>query len=144
MKEKNYIINRPGEVIFPELSFEIMKVLFEVHSELGGRYQEKYYQRAVALGFDKAGIKYSRELCAQLKFKDQIIGKYFLDFLVENKVVVELKTVTEFVHDDIRQVLSYLKANNLPLGILVNFRGKSLTYKRIINKIKVNANIIRK
>jgi GxxExxY protein len=144
MEEKNYKINRPGEVIFPELCFEIMKVLFEVHSDLGGRYQEKYYQRAVALGFEKEGIKYSRELCVPLKYNNQIIGKYFLDFLVENKVVVELKTVTEFVHDDVRQVLSYLKVNNLPLGILVNFRGKSLTYKRIINEIKDKANIIRK
>lgn len=112
-----------------------MKVLFEVHSELGGRYQEKYYQRAVAIGFDKNKIKYTKELAVNLKFQNQTIGKYFLDFLVENKIIVELKTVTKFSHDDVRQVLAYLKAENLRLGILVNFRGDRLIYKRIINKI---------
>lgn len=68
-----------------------------------------------------------------LKFKEKIIGKYILDFLVKNKIIVELKTVDRFNQVDFKQVLAYFKAKNLKLGLLVNFRTKSLTYKRILN-----------
>jgi len=128
-------IRKPDKVLFPELSYKIVKVLFDMHNELGGRYQEKYYQRAVALAFDKKSIKYKKELAVDLKFQGETIGRYLLDFLIDDKIIVELKTVVRFCHDDIRQVLGYLKANNLKLGILVNFRGEELIYKRIINSI---------
>ncbi|MCK9401640.1 MAG: GxxExxY protein [Bacteroidales bacterium] len=121
------------KIVYAELSYRIVKILFDVYNELGGRYQEKYYQRAVAIGFDKNKIRYNKELSVNLTFQNQTIGKYFLDFLVEGKIIVELKTVMRFSYDDVRQVLAYLKAKNLRLGILVNFRGNKLEYKRIIN-----------
>ena len=124
------------KIVYAELSYKIVRILFDVYNELGGRYQEKYYQRAVAIGFDKNIIKYNKELTVNLTFQNQTIGKYFLDFLVEGKIIVELKTVARFSHDDVRQVLAYLKAKNLRLGILVNFRGNKLEYKRIVNPIK--------
>lgn len=121
-----------NKIIYPELSYKILGILFKTHTELGGEYQEKYYQRAVALAFDQENIKYKREVNADLKYNNKIIGKYILDFLVENKIILELKT-HQFNQANIRQVLAYLKAEKLKLGILVNFRDKSLTYKRIIN-----------
>jgi GxxExxY protein len=66
-------------------------------------------------------------------FNDERIGKFFLDFLIENKVVLEVKTVDRLKPKDFKQVLAYLTANNLELGILVNFRTDKLTYKRILN-----------
>lgn len=128
-----FMIKEGNKIIYPELSYEIMNALFEVHSKLGNRYKEKYYQRAVALAFDKRRLKYNKELAINLLFQNKVIGKYFLDFLVEDKIIVELKTVTEISYDDIRQTWAYLKAKNLRLGILANFRSKSLTYKRIVN-----------
>lgn len=122
-----------GKVIYPELSYKIVGVLYKIHRELGSRYQEKYYQRAAAIAFDQEGLKYQREIKVDLKFDDKIIGKYILDFLVEEKVVVEFKTVGRLSKEDIRQVLAYLKAKNLKLGILVNFRSTSLEYIRILN-----------
>lgn len=110
-----------------------MGVLFKVHSELGSQYQERYYQRAVALGFDEEKLQYQREIKVDLSFGGQTIGKYILDFLVENKIIVELKTVDYFSQADFKQILAYLKAKNLKLGILANFRTKSLSYKRILN-----------
>jgi GxxExxY protein len=127
------MIKGGNKIIYPELSYEIMNALFEVHSELGNRYQEKYYQRAVAIAFAKRKLKYNKELAVNLLFQDKSIGKYFLDFLVEDKIIVELKTVAEISYSDIRQVWAYLKAKNLHLGILANFRSKSLTYKRLVN-----------
>jgi len=121
-----------SKIIYPELSYKLVGILFQIHRDLGFEYQEKYYQRAVALALDKERIKYQKELKIDLKYEDKIIGKYFLDFLIENKVILELKT-HPFNQRDIRQVLAYLKANNLKLGLLVNFRSKSLTFKRILN-----------
>lgn len=121
-----------NKIIYPELSYKILGILFKIHTELGGEYQEKYYQRAVALAFDQENIKYKREVNVDLRYNNKIIGKYILDFLVENKIILELKT-HQFNQANIRQVLAYLKAEKLKLGILVNFRDKSLTYKRIIN-----------
>ncbi|PIU83132.1 MAG: GxxExxY protein [Elusimicrobia bacterium CG06_land_8_20_14_3_00_38_11] len=110
-----------------------MGILFDVHTEMGNRYQEKYYQRAVNRAFRAAGLFFEEQIAVDLMYKDNKIGKYILDFIVENKVVVELKTVVRFHRDDIKQVLLYLKEAKLSLGILVNFRSEKLTYKRILN-----------
>jgi GxxExxY protein len=127
------VIKEGNKIIYPELSYEIMGALFEVHGKLGNRYKEKYYQRAAALAFDERKLKYKKELAVSLLFQNKIIGKYYLDFLVEDKIIVELKTVTEISYNEVRQVWAYLKAKNLRLGILANFRSKSSTYKRIVS-----------
>jgi len=112
-----------------------MSLLFETHSRLGGGYAEKYYQRAVEKLLIKNGVKYEKELMANILFEDDTIGKYFLDFLIEQKVVLELKAVPMLLPIHFRQVRSYLKIKQLELGILANFRGDKLTYKRILNRV---------
>jgi GxxExxY protein len=121
------------KIIQKDLSYKIMGILFSVQNTLGNRYQEKYYQRAIEEAFKTEKIQFQRELCVDLIFNDKKIGKYFLDFLVENKVILEVKTVDKLKPKDFKQVLAYLTANNLELGILVNFSTDKLTYKRILN-----------
>lgn len=121
-------------LIYPELSYKIMGILFDVHNRLGGSFEEKYYQRAVEKLLKLNKINFNKELKADISFEGDKIGKYFLDFLVENKIIVELKTVPELLPIHFRQVRSYLKVKNLELGILANFRSKRLIYKRILNK----------
>lgn len=122
-----------SKLVEPELSYEIVGILFKVHSELGNRYGEKYYQRAVEIELKKRGLSYIKEVAVDLKYQGEKIGKYLLDFLIENKIVLELKTVGQIRKEDIRQVLAYLKATKLKLGLLADFRSQSLTYKRILN-----------
>ena len=122
-----------AELVHPELSYKIVGILFKVHSSLGGRYQEKYYQRAVEVALKEEGLYYQKEIAVDLSFNKTKIGKYFLDFLIEDKVVLELKATPRFNREDFRQVSGYLKAGDLKLGILANFRGDSLVYKRILN-----------
>jgi len=122
-----------AKLIYPELSYKIVGVLFKVHSTLGGRYQEKYYQRAVEAALREAGIQFEKELMVDLTFGKAKIGKYMLDFLIEEKIILELKTKPKFDKEDFRQIMAYLKAKNLKLGILANFRGEKLVYKRILN-----------
>lgn len=126
-------MRKQSKLIYPELSYKIVGVLFEVHTKLGGHYQEKYYQRAVALSLREKGLFFKKEISVDLSFKEQKIGKYFLDFLIEDKVVLELKTKPRLTREDFRQVRAYLKAKKLKLGILANFRGEKLVYKRILN-----------
>lgn len=120
-------------MIYPELSYQIVGILFKIHSDLGNRYQEKYYQRAVEVSLKRQHIPYKKELPVPLSFENHKIGKYFLDFLIDEKVILELKTVAFFHRKDFQQVSAYLKAKHLKLGILANFKTPSLTYKRILN-----------
>lgn len=120
-------------IVHPELSYKLMGVLFDVHSSLGNRYQEKYYQRAIEEGLKKKNLAFKKELSVDLQYNGKKIGKYFLDFLIEDKIVLEIKVVPRLLPKDFKQVLAYLIAHNLHLGILANFRTDSLTYKRILN-----------
>lgn len=120
-------------IVLPELSYKIMGALFTVHTELGPSLLEKYYQRAVAKEFDSQKIAYKREVPVTLSYKNEPIGKYILDFIVENQIILETKAQAAYSPKFFKQALAYLKETNLPLAILVNFRRPRLEYKRIIN-----------
>jgi len=127
-----------SELIYGDLSYKLMGILFKVHRKLGNSYQEKYYQRAIALALDKANIPYEREVMINLSYNDQKIGKYYLDFVIDNKIALEIKTVPVIKDEYYKQLLAYLDAANLKLGIVANFRTKRLTYKRLINpRVKI-------
>lgn len=120
-------------ILHKELSYTIVGILFEVHTGLGGIYQEKYYQRAVEACFKRKNIGFERELMVDLFLGDDKIGKYFLDFLVDGKIVLEIKAVPRLLPIHFRQVSAYLKSKNLDLGIIANFRGEKLVFKRVLN-----------
>ncbi|MCL4390069.1 MAG: GxxExxY protein [Patescibacteria group bacterium] len=121
------------KIIEKDLSYKIVGLLYEVHTKLGGRYQEKIYQKAVEKVLQREKINYQRELPVDLIFEGAKIGKYYLDFLIEERVILELKAVYRFHPEHFRQVQSYLKTNNIKLGILANFKGPKLIYARILN-----------
>ncbi|MBX4205065.1 MAG: GxxExxY protein [Candidatus Doudnabacteria bacterium] len=121
------------EILYPELSYNIIGVLIEVFRELGSKYQEKYYQRAVAVELKKRNIKYLEQVKVPLEYKSESIGHYYLDFLIEDKVILEIKKNKPFSYKDIEQTLSYLKALDLQLGILANFTSDGVKFKRIVN-----------
>ena len=122
-----------GKLIYPELSYKLVGILFDIHKRLGNRYQEKYYQRAVKVALRKDGIKFKEQIPINIKFEDTSIGKYFLDFLVENKIILELKAIPILKQQDYKQVKAYLKATGLKLGIIANFSERSLVFERILN-----------
>ncbi|MEK7501223.1 MAG: GxxExxY protein [Patescibacteria group bacterium] len=120
------------EIVEKELSYEVVGVLLEVYNNLGGGYQEKYYQRAVAQELANKGLRFKEQLPVPLDFKGSNIGRYFLDFLIENKIVLEIKVSNKFYQRDIKQVLAYLKRTNLELAILADFSKGGLKLKRIL------------
>lgn len=125
------------KIVLPDLSYKIMGVLFAVHNELGPTLLEKYYQRAVAKEFETQKISYKREIPITLKYKNESIGKYILDFIVEDKIILETKAQVAYNPKFFKQTLAYLKETGLPLAILVNFRRPRLEYKRIINSSNI-------
>jgi len=126
-------MNTNKRIIYADLSYKIMGALFNVHNKLGSSYQEKYYQRAIATEFQNQTIPFIREKEIMLGYGNQGIGKYLLDFIIDNKIALEIKTVPFLKDDFIRQLLAYLVSANLKLGIIANFRTQKLTYKRVVN-----------
>lgn len=120
-------------VIFPELSYIIIGVLFEVYNELGFGYKEKHYELAIEKLFIQKRIEFRRQVPYKIIFKGEYIGRYLLDFTVENKVILELKTGNYFSRQNIWQVKSYLQATQKQLAILANFTSQGVKYKRLVN-----------
>ncbi|MFA4890642.1 MAG: GxxExxY protein [Candidatus Paceibacterota bacterium] len=121
------------DILFPELSYKIIGILYEVYNELGYGFQEKYYEKATAKAFGQEGLNYREQMHVPLEFKGEKIGDYFLDFLVDDKIVLELKKGDNFSKKNIDQVYAYLKAKDLKLGIIAQFTSKGLKFKRIVN-----------
>lgn len=132
MSDKKIELKRK-DLLYPELSYKIVGVLFSVFNELGYQYQEKYYQRAIARYLDDLGISFKEQLSAPIEFRGRSIGRYVFDFLVDDKIILEIKRGDGFSITDIRQVLGYLKKSDLKLGILARFSSRGLKFKRIIN-----------
>lgn len=121
-------------LVYPEESYKIMGILFEVHNKLGTKYQEKHYQRAVETKFIEYDIPYRKEVKVKVDFGSRELGHFFIDFFVFDKIILELKKVNFISPDDIKQALRYLDALGLKLCIIANFKhNKKLEYKRIIN-----------
>ena len=122
------------ELIHRDMTQKIIGAAFEVHKFLGNGFQEVIYQRALAYEFRVAGLGYQREIEKDIYYKDLTdpIGTRRADFIVEDKVLVELKAVIELEDVHLAQALNYLKAYKLKIGLLINFGSKSLTFKRLI------------
>lgn len=107
--------------------------MYEVFNELGYGYQEKHYEKAVEKCFKEKNLKYKRQLPYKVLFQGEEIGKFYFDFLVENKIIIELKKGDYFAKRNINQVKEYLKATGLKLAIIVNFTHHGIKTLRILN-----------
>ena len=123
-----------AELKYKEITEKIIGASFEVHNFLGNGFQEVIYQRALAYEMFKAGLAFSREINQDIFYKDlaEPIGTRRADFVVEEKVLVELKAIIQLEDVHLAQILNYLKAYRLEVGLLINFGNKSLTFKRVV------------
>lgn len=121
------------DLLYPEHSYELVGCAYDVFNELGFGHHEKYYQRAYAIALQSKKINFKEQVYYSLKFKEKIIGKQFFDFLIDEKIIIELKKDSRFSKKHIDQVLEYLRTANLKLAMLINFTRNGVIYKRIIN-----------
>ena len=116
-----------------DLTYKIIGVLYEAYNNLGFGYQEKYYQRAIGEELKKEGLRYKKELINKVEYNKKIIGRYFVDFLIEDRVILETKVANDFYQKDINQILAYMKHFDIKLGILSIFTKNGVKVKRLIN-----------
>ena len=119
---------------YESLTYKINGCAMKVHNTLGNGFQEVIYQRALAYEMDKAGLSFAREIEQDIFYKEweEPIGTRRADFVVEGKVLVELKAIVQIDNVHTAQILNYLKAYRLEVGLLINFGSKSLTFKRLV------------
>lgn len=120
-------------LLHEELTEKIIGALFKVYNSLGLGYKEKEYQKALASEFDRLGLKYKRELYSNVKFNEKVIAGFYVDFLLEDSVVVELKVAKEVYLKHRQQVIQYLKNHDLKVGLIGVITENQVLIKRIIN-----------
>ncbi len=115
-----------SDFLYKDLTERIIAAAIEVHRRLGAGFTEDVYEEAFAYELRLMGISYSRQAEFNVPYRDIIAHTYRADFVIENKVIVELKAVTEIVDIHRAQLLSYLKASGLEVGLLLNFNVRMM------------------
>jgi len=116
-----------------DLTHKIIGCAMEVHKHLGNGFQEVVYQRALSIEMNLQEITHEREKEMSLQYKGYNIGSRRVDFFVDDRVMVEIKAIKELEDVHLAQALNYLEAYNMEVGLLINFGGKSLEFKRVHN-----------
>ena len=124
-----------------DLTHKIIGCAMQVHRILGNGFQEVIYQRALAIEMEKQGLGFKREMEMTIHYEGIDIGTRRVDFFVAGKVMVELKAIEKLEDVHKAQAINYCEAYNIADGLLINFGGKSLDFKRVYNKNLVNPKI---
>ena len=119
-----------------ELTYKIIGCAMKVHNALGNGFQEVIYQRCLAIELEKQKITFLREKPMAIYYEDRAVGKRRADFIVENRVLIELKAVIKLEDVHLAQGLNYLQAYQIEKGLLINFGSPSLEVKRLFRKQK--------
>jgi GxxExxY protein len=117
---------------YSDITEKIIKCSFAVHNIIGCGFQEVVYQRALAIELDDCGLQYIREQEMPLFYKDHHIGTRRVDFLVDEKVLVEIKAISKLEDVHFVQAINYLQAFKLEVGLLINFGSTSVEFKRVM------------
>lgn len=120
-----------GKLLHSEVSEVIIGCCFEIMKELGAGFLEKVYKNALFIAMKQKGLTVLAEQSFEVVFRNYTIGRYVADLIVENAIVIELKCCTSLLPEHQAQVINYLKASGIPVGLLVNFGCQKLEYKRL-------------
>lgn len=123
-----------------QITHKIIGCAMKVHSTLGNGFQEVIYQRALAIEMSVEDLSFQREMEMPIFYREQQIGTRRVDFFVENSVMVELKAMEKIEDVHKAQAINYLEAYHIADGLLINFGGLSLEFKRLYNKKRINPN----
>ena len=117
-----------------DLTYLINGCAMKVHNSMGSGFQEVVYQRCLSIELDRAGIKHKREVEQTIYYDGIEVGTRRADFVIDDKIIVELKALSEIDNLHIAQTRNYLVSYNFPIGLLINFGGESLQFKKIYNR----------
>ena len=120
---------------YSDVTGAVIGCAFDVHSILGTGFQEVVYQRALAVEMESRGLSFAREWEMPIFYKERQVGTRRVDFLVDEKVVVELKAIGELEKVHLAQAINYLEAFRLEVGLLLNFGAAKLEFRRVVNSL---------
>jgi GxxExxY protein len=126
------------QVLFPELSYKILEICFDIHNAIGPGFTENIYETAFTYELSNRHIAFEQQKFIEVPYKGVILGNYRLDLVVDQKIIVELKAVSVLDSVFRQQVLSYLKATNLKLGLLINFGSRRVEHVRVVNPMLIH------
>ena len=121
------------DLILKKESYSLLGVLFDVHNQLGSGFSEIVYKDALEYEFNALNIPFEREKEYKVKYKDVVLKhKFYADFVVFEKIILEVKSCETFTDSHIAQCINYIKISNNKLALLVNFKQDKLDYRRIV------------
>ena len=121
-----------NKILYKELSYKIIGLAMEVYNKLGYGFLEKVYENALMILFQREGIQANQQVPIKVYFEGKIIGDYVADILVENKIILEIKSVENIIDVHRAQVLNYLTATGFHLAIILNFGKEKLEFERFV------------
>jgi GxxExxY protein len=119
-----------------ELTDRIIKIFYKVYNKLGYGFLEKVYQNAMMIEFKRAGINATAQSPIRVLYDKEIVGEYFADILVDEKVIVEIKASRSLTQDNEAQLLNYLKATDVEVGLLLNFGRKAELKRKLFDNFR--------
>lgn len=117
-------------MLYQDLTGKILEACFEVINELGSGFLESVYEKALFIALKQKGLNAKSQERLSVRFRGEIVGEFYADILVEDKVIIELKAVRTLAPEHQAQVINYLKATGIEVGLLVNFGNPKLEYRR--------------
>jgi len=120
------------DLIEKELTYKIRAAVLEVSRCLGAGFLEKVYERALVIELENIGLRCNSQLSVPVTYKSRIVGEYFADIIVENKIILELKAQENIRPEHTAQLINYLKATAMKIGLLINFTHPKAEIKRFV------------
>ena len=122
-----------SQIIYKNESYFIIGLCMDIHNELGKGFNEAVYGDALELELKSNGVPFQKEAKFDILYKRKMLKHhYYADFVVDNKIIVELKAVEKISSGHVKQTMNYLAASKMKLGLIVNFGEDSFTYKRVV------------
>ena len=121
-----------NDLIYEEKTYEIIGIAMEIHRILGPGFLESVYEEAFVFEFKNYNIPFKKQYDMNVNYKSKTIGKFRTDFLVYDKIILELKAIKSLTEIDKAKTIHYLKATGMKLGLLINFGEPSLHYERLV------------
>lgn len=128
-------------MLYEELTKKILEACFEVSKKLGIGFLESVYEKALIIALQQKGLKVESQVPLKVLFRGAVVGEFYADVLVENKILIELKAINNLANEHFAQLINYLKATGIEVGLLINFGNPKLEYRRFNNRFLVKDNL---
>ncbi|MBJ6749706.1 GxxExxY protein [Geomonas anaerohicana] len=122
-------------MIYEDVTGKILAACFDVSNELGNGFLESVYEKSLLIALEEAGLRAQRQVPLQVFYRNKNVGDFYADIVVEGMVLLELKAVKALAPEHVAQILNYLKATGIGIGLLINFGSPKSEYRRLGNRL---------